>query len=341
MTNEPAAIPAVSGTELEQSAAAFANFLNADSEEAEPEAVAAEDVTEEGEVEEEEELEASEPEEGEEDEYEYETVEAEVPEEPKVSTVRVDGQDVQVTQAELEAGYSRHSDYTRKTQQIAEERRHMDSERQQIAAERQQYMQVVAAQQQQLEQETKSQEYTPEYWEQLSQTDPIEWMRQREELRDKKEKSAELQQEMTRQQEIQVREQEERMKQVLAHENMELERAIPEWKSNPNRAQEEKIKLRNYGLETGFSSDEMAQVYDHRVVATLRKAMLYEELMKNGKVVKKRMKEAPAIAPGSTPQQSPRRRHTAISKTKMRLAKTGRADDASDLFRQMLDDNRI
>ena len=318
MTNEQAAIPAVSGTELEQSAAAFANFLNADSEEAEPEAVAAEDVTEEGEVEEEEELEASEPEEGEEDEYEYETVEAEVPEEPKLSTVRVDGQDVQVTQAELEAGYSRHSDYTRKTQQIAEERRHMDSERQQIAAERQQYMQVVAAQQQQLEQETKSQEYTPEYWEQLSQTDPIEWMRQREELRDKKEKSAELQQEMTRQQEIQVREQEERMKQVLAHENMELERAIPE-----------------------FSSDEMAQVYDHRVVATLRKAMLYEELMKNGKVVKKRMKEAPAIAPGSTPQQSPRRRHTAISKTKMRLAKTGRADDASDLFRQILDDNRI
>ena len=336
---EQSAIPAVTGTGFDQSAAAIANYLNSESEETEPEA--AEVSAEEVEVEEEIIDDASSEPEGEEEEYEDETVEAAEPEEPPMYTVRVDGQDVQVTQAELEAGYSRHSDYTRKTQQISEERKRMDSERQQIAAERGQYFEVLSAQQQALEKETKSQEYTPEYWAQLSQTDPIEYIRQRDELRDKKEKERELSAEMGRIREVQAREQEERMKQILTQENEYLLNAVPEWKANPQQAQEEKIRLHNYGLENGFSTDEMSQVYDHRVVATLRKAMLYDSLMKNGQVVKNRIKETPTVASGSTPQQSPRRRHSAISKGKMRLAKTGRANDAQDLFRQMLDDNRI
>jgi hypothetical protein len=46
--------------------------------------------------------------------------ESEEQEQPQVFTVKVDGKEVEVTLDELQKGYSRTQDYTRKTQQIAE-----------------------------------------------------------------------------------------------------------------------------------------------------------------------------------------------------------------------------
>ena len=66
---------------------------------------------------EEEETEESHEEEESEDESETETV----------YTVRVDGKDVEVTEDELLKGYSRQADYTKKTQELAEYRKQMDT----------------------------------------------------------------------------------------------------------------------------------------------------------------------------------------------------------------------
>jgi hypothetical protein len=44
-------------------------------------------------------------------------------EQPQVFSVKVDGKEVEVTLDELQKGYSRTQDYTRKTQQIAEARK--------------------------------------------------------------------------------------------------------------------------------------------------------------------------------------------------------------------------
>ena len=53
-------------------------------------------------------------------------------EEPLV-TVKVDGQEIRVSQSELVAGYQRQADYTRKSQALAEERRRYDALLQQVA----------------------------------------------------------------------------------------------------------------------------------------------------------------------------------------------------------------
>ncbi len=60
-------------------------------------------------------------------------------------TVKVDGTEVTVTLDELQKGYSRTQDYTRKTQQIAEIRRQVESEAEAIRAERSQYAQLLGA----------------------------------------------------------------------------------------------------------------------------------------------------------------------------------------------------
>jgi len=54
-------------------------------------------------------------------ELEEETQEEE--EQPQVYTVKVDGKEIEVTLDELQKGYSRTQDYTRKTQQVAETRK--------------------------------------------------------------------------------------------------------------------------------------------------------------------------------------------------------------------------
>jgi len=58
-------------------------------------------------------------------------------------TVKVNGEEVAVTLDELQKGYSRTQDYTRKTQQLAEARKVAEAEFEAVRNERQQYSQLL------------------------------------------------------------------------------------------------------------------------------------------------------------------------------------------------------
>lgn len=76
-------------------------------------------------------------EDSEEEQPEQEEEEHQEPEEEPKYKVKVDGEEVEVTQEELLRGYMRQSDYTRKTQQLANERQQVE----QFYAQRQMYQQ--------------------------------------------------------------------------------------------------------------------------------------------------------------------------------------------------------
>jgi len=78
-------------------------------------------------------------------------MESEEQDQPTVFTVKVDGKEVEVTLDELQKGYSRTQDYTRKTQQIAEIRKQVEAETEAVRAERAQYAQMLGALQAQLQ----------------------------------------------------------------------------------------------------------------------------------------------------------------------------------------------
>ncbi len=84
---------------------------------------------------------------GEESEDEQSELEEDTQEEdkPQVFTVKVDGKEIEVTLDELQKGYSRTQDYTRKTQQVAEARKAAEAELQAVRAEREQYAQLLGA----------------------------------------------------------------------------------------------------------------------------------------------------------------------------------------------------
>ena len=91
----------------------------------------------------------------------------------------------------------------------------------------------------------------------------------------------------------------------------------------------------DYAMTIGYSEQEISQVYDARAVQALRHGMIASGLQGKGKV--KLKPAAPAIravTPGSAPEQP--RKQTSVHKAKIRLAKSGKMSDATEVFKQLL-----
>jgi len=258
-----------------------------------------------------------------------ENEESEEEEQPQVFTVKVDGKEVEVTLDELQKGYSRTQDYTRKTQQIAEVRKQAEAELQSVRAEREQYAQLLSALEEQVQQAAQ-----PNIdWDRLYQEDPIEWVRQRELMRDRQEKQAAIQSEKQRLSQLSQQEQMKQQQQLFQQEQEALMAAIPEWKDS-KKAQAEKAMLVQFGQKVGFSPDELKNVVDHRAVVLLRKAALYDQMISKRGQIKPVTNNGPKPAkPGAAGRVS---NNTEALRAQQRLAKTGRVDDAADAIFKLL-----
>ena len=250
-------------------------------------------------------------------------------EQPQIFSVKVDGKEVEVTLEELQKGYSRTQDYTRKTQQIAEARKQTEAELQAVRAEREQYAQLLGALEAQVQQSAQ-----PNIdWDRLYQEDPIEYVRQREVMRENKEKAEAIQSEQQRLAYLSQQEQAQFMQQKLQQEQEALLAAIPDWK-DAKKAQAEKALLVEFGQKIGFTPEELKSVVDHRAVLMLRKAALYDQMMSKRGNIKPVTNNGPRPAkPGAAGRVSS---STESVRAQQRVAKTGRVDDAANAIFQLL-----
>jgi hypothetical protein len=168
--------------------------------------------------------EEAEGEEPDEDEETDEDEEAEESDEVTLYTVKVNGEDTEVSEDELIRGYSRHSDYTKKTQELAEERRNIETTQSQyyselsaLQQERQQYAealtQVIQSSMAGLEQ------YSNIDWETLKTDDPIEYITKRDEYREIQERVRQNQYQAQQIQQQQEAEMQQVKKNVLQEEH--------------------------------------------------------------------------------------------------------------------------
>ena len=249
--------------------------------------------------------------------------------EAKVFTVKVDGKEVEVTLDELQKGYSRTQDYTRKTQQIAEMRKQTEGELQAIRAERAQYAQLLGA----LSEQVKAAAEPQVDWDRLYQEDPIEYVRQREVMRENREKAAAIQAEQQRLAQLSQQEQAQQLQTLKAKESEKLLEALPTWKDSA-KAKAEKAMLVEFGQKMGFSPQELGNIYDHRVVLALRKAALYDQMQSKRKDIKPVTNNGPRPAkPGAAGRVS---QMSDSVRANQRLAKTGRVDDAASAIELLL-----
>ena len=262
------------------------------------------------------------------EEQSEEEEEQEEQEQPQTFTVKVDGKEVTVTLDELQKGYSRTQDYTRKTQQIAEVRKQVEQETQAVRAEREQYAQLLGALQAQLQSSEPQVDL-----ERLYQEDPIEWVRQKEIMRERQEKLGAIQSEQQRLFQVTQYEQQRAMEAQLASQQEALLAALPDWK-DPKKAKVEKALLVESAKAAGFSDEDLKSVYDHRLVLLLRKAALFDQMVSKRQGIKPVVNNGPRPAkPGAAGRVSTT---TESTRAKQRLAKTGRIDDAASAIELLL-----
>jgi len=257
---------------------------------------------------------------------------------PESIKVKVNGEEVEVTLDELARGYSRQSDYSRKTQQLAEERKAFQAEAEAIRQERAQYATLLGALQQQLQSQQQL-DQQPD-WDRLYDEDPIQATKlERQWRKAQEERYAKLSAIQAEQQRLgQAFEQQttEQMKALLIQQAQRLPEIIPEWKDEKVAA-EGKKQLRGWLADQGLSEVEINSLTKAEHVAILRKAMLYD--MGNRRAqssVKPQPVATRPIKPGSAANVPGTKSVTDVTRAKQRLAKTGTVNDAASVFAAML-----
>ena len=251
--------------------------------------------------------------------------------EPQRFRVKVDNEELEVDLDELIKGYSRTSDYTKKTQNLAEQRKAVESERTKIdeaAKLRDTYAQRLQVIEQMLTQPTE--DLTA-----LKDNDPVGYAIRVAENMEREKQLAAVRAERESVQARQVAENQERLKSHIAQEAERLRSAIPDF-SDEVKGEVIRKEIRDYAKSVGWSDQELSQVYDHRAVLTLYRAMQFDKLQKSKPAVQKRVAEAPkSLAPGVGSQRLDKDGEM-VKKLSKQLKATGRPRDAAKLFERFL-----
>ena len=307
----------------------FTNMLEAEESNDKPEVTneqedeeAVEETAEETESEEvEEESEEDEPEDTDEDDVEVE--------ERKTYRVKAGGEEKDVTLEELVSGYQKGDDYTKKSQSLAEARKKVEAH----AHEVQQAMQVKEEYAQRLAQVEQFLMSDGEQvnLEELKENDPIQYAIKVAEQTETNKKINLLRQERAKVQQQQQAYQAQQQHAVVANEAKMLSEKVKEF-SDPKKAEQIKNDIRSFGKSVGFSDQELSQVYDHRHVLILQKAMEYDKLQQSKAGVNKKLSNAPKMAKKGKKVMNADN----YTKQKKRLRSSGSLDDATSVFKNFI-----
>lgn len=126
--------------------------------------------------------------------------------------------------------------------------------------------------------------------------------------------------------------QQQQQQQFVQTERTKLLEKVPEWR-DPEKAQAEQNKLTEYLIGQGYTQEEIAKAYDHRLVVGLRKAMLWDEMQSKSQVAKKKVVKVPKVLKPGAPKPKEQLNRERIDKQRAKLRQTGSLDDAYALIK--------
>lgn len=246
--------------------------------------------------------------------------------------VEVDGEEITVE--ELKAANLRQRDYTRKTQELAEQRKALEAQYSEIERERAQYAQMLPALQQRLEQK----EQEPD-WDTLYDTDPTmaakaerQWRKQQEE---RQAQIAAVQAEQQRVQALQQQKMQQMQEQYVTQQREMLPEVIPEWRDSKVAAQEA-TQIRDFLLGEGFTEQDISGLTNATLVKLARKAMLYDRGETRVTAAKAKPKKARAKTLRSGSKASQPRPKSDAQKAIQNAKQSGRVQDAAQAIKALL-----
>ena len=277
----------------------------------------------------EEESEEDEPEATEEEDEDSEEDEVEV-EEHKTYRVKAGGEEKDVTLEELVSGYQKGDDYTKKSQTLAEQRKVMETEAKAIQ-EAQHLREEYQARLGQVSQILQQNDADYSDLEQLKENDPIAYAVKVAEKTENTKKMQVIQQEQARLAQESNQYRANQQAQFVAEQSKMLTEKVKEF-SDPKKAEQIKNDIRSFGKSVGFSDEELSQVYDHRHVMILQKAMEYDKLQKANPGINKKLSKAPKMSKKGNKVA----KTDVYTKQKKRLKSSGSIDDATSVFKNFI-----
>ena len=241
-------------------------------------------------------------------------------EEPSLHRLKVNGQEIEVSLDELKAGYSRDSDYRQKTHSLGMEKRDLESQknslRQSYDAKLQELNDLIATADATVRQQQGSADLQKLYEEDPTQAAKLDYQlrQQSRAIEDMKSKAREAQIK-------QYNEFLETQKELAATK-------IPEY-SDPSKADQFKLNMRNSLRGYGFSDDEIGTMADHRFLMVAKDAMSYQTLKDKRPIVQKKVANAPKVVKPGVAKSTTSSGREQIRNKIGKVRKTGNINDAS------------
>ena len=249
--------------------------------------------------------------------------------------VKIGDQELEVTLEEALRGYQRESDYTKKTQDLAINRKEIQSQQDSLKTEleavknsRSQYEQQLAELTKHLNQDNNID------WETLYRENPADYIKLKADEDKRKEALQLTQLEQQRINEEKRKEQEKIYNNYLVKERQILAEKMPVY-ADKEKGPQLLEKLTSFALENGYSEKEISMMVDHRAVLLLADAYRYNQIKKS-KLENKKVKTTPrtVTSNASNVREDSEQKQNA-EKRMSRLKQSGHLKDAQSVLKQM------
>jgi len=254
---------------------------------------------------------------------------------PAILKLKVNGEDVEKPLDEVVALAQQGLDYTQKTQQVAEQRKELETYAQQIKMQEQAFHEQVQLNNVLIEDVAKItsldqqlNQYANVNWSQLSDNDFVEAQKLFFTYNQLQQERSQLVSQFEAKKQQVVQKQTQLMSEKIAKGKEVLAKEIPNWSPETNQA------LLSTGKDYGFSDAELNSIVDPRHVKVLHDAMQWRKLQQNSTVKKKVSSAKPVVKPGSKDTKAEANsNHRQLRES---LRRTGKSDAAQKLIENML-----
>ncbi|NSY48313.1 hypothetical protein [Agrobacterium tumefaciens] len=221
-----------------------------------------------------------------------EAIEApETDETPEEQYFDIDGEQISVT--ELRNGYLKGSDYTRKTQALAEERKFYQENQRDINSLRSEALAGIEALKQQVSIEFRQLEYPDFDW--LAENDPAEYVRQKAQWEKREFAVRQIYEAETALKQKAAAYEEEQHRSAIQETSNRFFEKYPDLKDK-NKADEVFSDITGLLLDTGFNEQEIKSIADFRIIDLLYRVVQAEKAQKAIPQVVEKIAKKPVIS---------------------------------------------
>jgi hypothetical protein len=260
----------------------------------------------------------------------------EVPVDELLSAVKartkIDGEEGEVSLAELRKSYQLEKSLTQRAQKLSESEKELAALRQQTEQDYTQRVEYINAMSQVMQQRMAKQ-YAGIDWAQLREDDPGEFAaKQAEYQRDQQELQAEVGNMIAEQQRLHQQRQyeyQQQLRMTVQEQAKQVPNLIPDWSDESVADRERKEIMDFLKTEIGYPDEALGQVYDAKALRIARDAMLYNKHVRGANVAKKKVRTAPKLVKPGKAKEKQEANSQRKAELRKRLRRSGSVDDAA------------